>query len=47
MASELLVQEEGKVDPAFEFEAPKYIDFETHVENNSEDAWFGMITHIH
>lgn len=33
---------EGHVDPVFEFEAPKYIDFANNVENEAEDAWFGM-----
>lgn len=35
------------VDPVFEFEAPKYIDFATSVENEAEDVWFGMLGHIH
>ena len=30
------------MDPVFEFEAPKYIDFATSVENETEDVWFGM-----
>eukprot|EP00026_Physarum_polycephalum_P003894 Phypoly_transcript_03911.p1 GENE.Phypoly_transcript_03911~~Phypoly_transcript_03911.p1 ORF type:complete len:663 (+),score=153.91 Phypoly_transcript_03911:91-2079(+) len=29
-----------QVDPNFEFEAPKYIDFDTGVENEAADVWF-------
>lgn len=32
----------GQVDPVFEFEAPKYIDFATNVDDETEDNWFGM-----
>jgi hypothetical protein len=34
----------GHVDPMFEFEAPRYIDFATGVENETEDVWFGMLS---
>ncbi len=41
-ASSAAPQETKEVDPAFEFAAPKYIDFTTHVEDKADDIWFGM-----